>query len=92
MRHYFTGATLVHGPQVRNVPEVEIVVNAEPDADVFGELHQIAVSCALSEAKHRALNALRACHQRELSGGNRRAAVVVWVHTQNDAISVLQTA
>ena len=54
------------------------------------ELDQVDLARALAVPEERALDALGAGHLRELGRGDRRAAVVVWVDGEDDALALAQ--
>ena len=70
-------------------------VEARVDAlgqEVEGEGDQVDVAGSLAVPEEAALDALGAGHQPELGGGDRGAAVVVWVDGEDRAVAVREAA
>lgn len=86
-RNFHARALFVDRADFRQVGEVELGVYALRE-HVERDRHDVEVARALAVAEERALNPVRARQNAELGGGYARAAVVVRVEADFDAVAV----
>ena len=58
--------------------------------DIHSYIHDVCIACSFTVAEQCAFYTISPCHQRQFSGGNSSASVIVGVQADMDTVSVFQ--